>query len=543
MSPTNIEKLAAFQQEVSSQAPAPRALDEVLHDLEAFGSEPDLDQVQLLTEELGRSLGEAPQSVEIVREKYLRIFNGKLKGPARFFDRHCRCRGQSKSSVTSGQRLQTKGSTIYEATSDGFVHQKPTKDGNVSQSLTNFTATIVNQIVRDDGAESFKFFEIEAQLDGRTHRFGVEAGRFSSLSWVVEELGPQAVVYAGFGAKDHARAAIQLLSPEIGSTTIYTHLGWRQIEGHESFLHSGGAMGPDGVVPETLVQPPQELALFSLPEPPTDEELTTAVRASLQVLNLLPDPVTLPLFCGIWRAAFGRCDFAMHLSGQTGQGKSEFAALLQQHFGRGLDAHHLPGSWSSTGNALEVLAFAAKDVLLVIDDFAPEGSLNDIQRQHREAARLLRAQGNNSGRQRLRADASLRPTKAPRGLILSTGEDIPKGQSIRARMLALDIPIDGMDWKSMSECQDQAARGVYAQALAGYIRWLAPKLSELRKKKAERVNRLRQEATESRDAHRRTPSIISELAFGLELFVTFSATKDSWTRQRPPSSGSGVGQP
>jgi hypothetical protein len=31
----------------------------------------------------------------------------------------------------------------------------------------------------------------------------------------------------------------------------------------------------------------------------------------------------------------------------------------------------LPAAWSSTGNALEVLAFHAKDALLVIDDFAP----------------------------------------------------------------------------------------------------------------------------------------------------------------------------
>ena len=48
-----------------------------------------------------------------------------------------------------------------------------------------------------------------------------------------------------------------------------------------------------------------------------------------------------------------------------------------------MDARHLPGSWSSTGNALEGLAFSAKDVLLVVDDFAPTGSATDVQRMHR----------------------------------------------------------------------------------------------------------------------------------------------------------------
>ena len=41
--------------------------------------------------------------------------------------------------------------------------------------------------------------------------------------------------------------------------------------------------------------------------------------------------------------------------------KTELAALAQQHYGAGLDARHLPGSWSSMGNSLEALAFAAKD--------------------------------------------------------------------------------------------------------------------------------------------------------------------------------------
>ena len=48
--------------------------------------------------------------------------------------------------------------------------------------------------------------------------------------------------------------------------------------------------------------------------------------------------------------------------------KTELAALAQQHFGPGMDARHLPASWSSTGNAIEGLAFAAKDALLASRD-------------------------------------------------------------------------------------------------------------------------------------------------------------------------------
>ena len=62
-----------------------------------------------------------------------------------------------------------------------------------------------------------------------------------------------------------------------------------------------------------------------------------------------------------------------------------------------------------------------------------------MQRYHKEADRLFRGQGNHAGRQRMRADGSLRPAKPPRGLILSTGEDVPRGQSLRARLLVLEV--------------------------------------------------------------------------------------------------------
>src|SRR5262249_54434917 len=145
------------------------------------------------------------------------------------------------------------------------------------------------------------------------------------------------------------------------------------------------------------------------------------------------------------------------LAGPTGAGKTELAALVQQHHGTGMDARHLPGSWASTGNSLEGLAFAAKDSLLVVDDFAPGGSVADVARMPREADRLRRAQGNNSGRGRCRADGTVRPAKPPRGCVLSTGEDVPRGQSLRARLLVLEVAPGEVNWERLSACQKDAA--------------------------------------------------------------------------------------
>src|SRR5262249_23531147 len=146
-----------------------------------------------------------------------------------------------------------------------------------------------------------------------------------------------------------------------------------------------------------------------------------------------------PLLSAPYRAVLGDTDFGMHLTGPTGTYKSEAAALAEQHFGPSMDARHLPANWSSTGNSLEGLAFVAKDAVLVVDDFCPSGQVSDGPVLQRHAARLFRGQGNRAGRHRMRADSSLRPAKPPRGLTLSTGEDVPRGQSLRARVFVLDV--------------------------------------------------------------------------------------------------------
>jgi hypothetical protein len=230
-----------------------------------------------------------------------------------------------------------------------------------------------------------------------------------------------------------------------------------------------------------------------------------------------------PLVAAVWRAVLGGTDFSIHLAGPTGAGKSELAALAQRHFGAGMDARNLPGSWSSTANALEGLAFAAKDVLLVVDDFAPGGGQHDSERAHREADRILRAQGNRSGRLRMRADGSLRSARPPRGVILSTGEDVPRGQSLRARMLVLEVAPRDVDWTALTACQAAAAKGAMAGAMSGFLRFVAGRYEEIRRGVEAWVPQFREVATRS-GAHRRTPEIVANLATGFGAFLCFART-------------------
>lgn len=419
--------------------------------------------------------------------------------------------------------LGIKRSTIpYKPTPHGIVHLKMTANDVVQVPLTNFTARIVNEVAEDDGAEVRRRFEIEAHVKNRQKTLTLPADEFAAMNWPINYLGGSAVVSPGLGNKDHARAAIQLLSGDIPTQTVYTHLGWRQHGDQHVYLHAGGAIGPKGAVAGLRVHLEQPFTRYLLLEPPSEKDLVRAVRASMRLLDLAPVEITVPLFGAIWRAVAGGTDFSIHLVGPTGVFKSALAALVQQHWGAQLDARHLPANWSSTANTNEALAFIAKDAVLTVDDFAPPPSKHDADRLHRDADRLLRGQGNQAGRGRMRADTTLRPPRLPRGLIVSTGEDIPRGQSLRARILVVNLSNGDIDKGLLTKRQKDADAGLYAMALWGFVRWLAGHHDNLRQRWLPEGLPKWRDCASSSEQHARTPPLVADLYLGIRMFAYFA---------------------
>ena len=99
---------------------------------------------------------------------------------------------------------------------------------------------------------------------------------------------------------------------------------------------------------------------------------------------------------------------------------------------------------------------------------------------HSKADRLLRGQGNRTGRARMKPDGTLRHEYYPRGLILTSGEDIPQGQSLRGRMMILELTKGDVDLNILSEVQNAAADGLLAQAMSAYLQWLAQGFDRLK---------------------------------------------------------------
>ena len=423
--------------------------------------------------------------------------------------------------AVSGAQFEVVVPPQFHSRADGMFRVTARGERLSQVQLTNYRAQIITNIQLDDGVETRREFEIESELMGRKSRFTISASEFARMDWPIERMGSAAITLPS--QKDYARTAIQFLSITAEERCIYAHTGWRILDGRWVYLHGGGAIGAAGAVPDVEVRLSGGLSRFELRLPATPATLKKAVIASLRLIELGPRAVSFPLLAATIRAVLGGPDFALHLAGETGTFKSELAALHQQHFGPGMDRLHLPGAWSSTGNSLETMAFHAKDALFVIDDFAPQGSSGDVARYHMSADRVFRAAGNQAGRGRLDSTARLREPKPPRALILSTGEEIPRGQSVRARLLILEIEKGNINGSELTECQGDARNGLYAEAMGGFLQWLASRYDEARSTLDAKVSEHRAKALFS-TVHARTPEIVANLQAAFEFYVEFSVS-------------------
>ena len=344
----------------------------------------------------------------------------------------------------------------------GIYITKTDGDGNEYLiRLSNFSAQIISEAIHDDGLEENRIYQIKASLEDRHVIFTVPASQFERLDWVAKNLGARAYFEAGASVKSQMRLAIQRLSHNITERRVYMHTGWRKIDGQWAYLHAGGAIGELGALQNIEVSLNGKLGNYLLPEPPVSPALADAVRGSLSLLDLTVDRVSVAMLASVYRVPLGTSDFTLFFTGQTGSLKSETAALAQAHFGSGWHGKNLPGNWSSSANNLESVAYLLKDALFVIDDFNPRGTATQVAAWHEKADRVLRAQGNNTGRGRCNADGTPRVEKAPRGTIICTGEEVPSGHSLRARLFIVEMMKGQLDLDRLTLAQGLAAQGVF----------------------------------------------------------------------------------
>lgn len=420
---------------------------------------------------------------------------------------------------------------MYTITPKGIF--KDAKDGQ--QQLSNFTAEITDEINYVDGRKTDTHVTVKGKAQEQDFdSVTMTAKEFSAMSWPSQMWGMRAIVYPG-NVKDDLRVAI-MQNSEPKRMTVYTHTGWTTEGKRSMYLHAGGAITHKGPSTKTKVELPHELRNFKLPDKITAAP-QEAWNATFTIAATLPDPIGWSALAAIIRPVLTRTDFTLHFTGRTGSFKSELAAICQSHYGAEINARNLPGSWSSTPNALEAQAYRLKDALFVIDDFIPSGTSWQQRQLNKTADQLIRAQGNQAGRARLTDTSTLQTTYYPRGQILSTGEDTPEGHSCRARMLIIELAPGDITPPLLTRLQE--LRPLYSQSLALFIQWIAADYEN-------KIHIFQEIETKYRDqmldiGHSRTPGIIAQSLAAITLFlqyaqqhkwITDADLKTTWTLAR-----------
>ena len=387
--------------------------------------------------------------------------------------------------------------------------------------LTNFSASVIEDITKDDGVETAREFKVEITCNGRTTTLTVPSDGFDSLTWLRAKVGSGPQICPGNGIRDHARWAL-FTGPEPHMRRVYSHTGWADIQGVPQYLHAGGAVLG---LPEIEVVLPPQLAAVNLPAA-SPEQIADGMRSSLELLDLAPDHIMVSLLSAVYRAALGYCDHGAYMYGPTGLFKTELALLMQQHYGAGFTIRELV-SWTSTANAIEMVAFDAKNMLLVVDDlFSADAGFVEKQRQQAAADRVFRGSANGAGRARMNQKLEMRPTKPSRCLVLGTGEEAPRGQSLLARIWLIPVTKEDTgpgqtDLVRLTAAQKAGRDGQYARAMRGYLEWLTPKYDRISDGFKVRISEYRTRAgSELGACHARIPTMISSLFVGFDTFIS-----------------------
>lgn len=381
----------------------------------------------------------------------------------------------------------TPAASRYLATPSGMKAIRVGKGGDIEETtLANFTARIIEETARDDGAEITLQLVVAGEQGGRPlPRAAITFEAFQAMTWPAKHWGSHCIIEPGNNKRDTLRTAIQTLSHAAGVVerrTVFVHTGWRRMDGAWLYLHGAGAIGAAGPVKGIDVDL-GDLARYALPALSRGpDERREAAAASLAMLDLAPPSVTVPLLAGVFLAPLAQAlnvDFMLWLEGPSQSQKSSLAAVALAHFGAAIDRTCLTASWLDSANALEGKLFNLADALAVVDDYAPQPSAQAQHTLDATASRVIRSCGNRQGRGRLRADLSQRPERYPRGLTVATAEQWPVGESVNARLFGVTLKRGEVNLPALSRAQVNASGGLLARCMADYLQDLAARFDEV----------------------------------------------------------------
>jgi hypothetical protein len=140
-----------------------------------------------------------------------------------------------------------------------------------------------------------------------------------------------------------------------------------------------------------------------------------------------------------------------------------------------------------------------------------------LSRKVAKAERIIRSVGNQAPRGRLNQKLEQVPEHPPRGMLVTTGEDVPRGFSGLARILEIEVAPGDIDRDRLTDMQALGQSGLLARGTGELVKWLAPDLDARLKAFRERADAILKDLLKASTAHLRIPFAVAELQAAEEL--------------------------
>lgn len=399
--------------------------------------------------------------------------------------------------------------------------------------LGTFVALPVRELTRDDGVDVTKRLEVAgwAANGRRLQDLYVDLDKFAAMNWPLAGWGLTANIMPGNTVKDKLRSVI-ISAGAMAATqrTIYTHTGWRRINGQWAYLYHGGCIGAENVEVETE----GGLQRYSLADVPEDLSPIDAAQASINLTVVVGYDIAVPLLGLMYLAplreflerAGHQPNFVMMLKGGTSTHKTTTATLFLSHFGDFNADDGKPATFEDTANAIRRLAFQLKDMPLLIDDFHPNTNLQDRKKAESVMQSLTRTFGDKAVRNRMNANRTLSSQNPARALGLVTGEELPDtGESSIGRMYVIDIHKGDVPFTpEFTQLQHKARDGWLRAAMKGYIEWLIPQIDTLTRRYRDMFEQYRDKAISmlaDSGTNDRAAPVAAQLMIGLTTMMEY----------------------
>lgn len=425
------------------------------------------------------------------------------------------------------EALETSGSSYAVIpTKNGYWLYKYSQGRKYIYPMTNVLPVITKKVTYTNGEDEELRYELVAYvLDDNNKKLGpveITGKELSKLTNTLNNKFIGEVVNFEANSDKRMREVVEIIGRKsVEAINTYTHTGFIENNGNKCFLYQGGNIG--------LEENPEirtDLTDYNIPQYSFTEkefDLTTALETEVSLLELADLKIMIPLIATTFLSPLFSIlqeegilvNYVLMIVGKTGTYKSSSTALMLSHFGN-FTVNTLPLSFRATFAGIEKVAFAAKDVLLVVDDYKPEAMETD---QERIMEGILGLWGDRNKRIKMNSKGGLHQKYEPRGLGMVTGERPPKfSQSRLARAITVYTQEGSIDFNKLKELYEKKEQLSFV--MKQFIKWIIANEQNIRHKAKELQNEYSLR-TANLEVHPRIKQNIAVMMIGFVFWLDF----------------------